>query len=146
MVWNHKVSRPGILLWLVELLGIRFLLQKMEYRGSWLAILLRIFRLLSIFPLPAKAESYGPAAYFYHFSCYPWANYLLCDRLFLSNSLHPFCRARYSFLYLGILFMQLATLRRSSVNLIFWLEMYIGMAIMMTLYLVECFARQKISD
>lgn len=46
----------------------------------------------------------------------------------------------------GILFMQMTYIRKSSINLIFWLEMYIGMAIMMTLYLVECFAREKIPD
>lgn len=37
--------------------------------------------------------------------------------------------------------MQLATIRESSVNLVFWLQMYIGTAMMITLYLVECFAR-----
>lgn len=42
--------------------------------------------------------------------------------------------------------MQLSTLRRRSVNLVFWLEMYIGTSMMFTLYLVEVFARQKISD
>lgn len=46
----------------------------------------------------------------------------------------------------GILFMQLTSLRKSSINLIFWLEIYIGMSMMMTFYLVECFARQKIPD
>lgn len=42
--------------------------------------------------------------------------------------------------------MQLTTLRNASINLVFWLEMYIGTAIMFTLYLVECFARQKVTD
>lgn len=42
--------------------------------------------------------------------------------------------------------MQLTMIRKNSVNLIFWLEMYIGTAIMITLYLVECFARVKIPD
>jgi len=46
----------------------------------------------------------------------------------------------------GILFIQIASLRKTSVNLLFWLEMYIGSSIMFTLYLVECFARQKVSD
>ncbi len=42
--------------------------------------------------------------------------------------------------------MQVTSLRKTSVNLIFWLEMYIGSAMMFTFYLVECFARQKITD
>ena len=42
--------------------------------------------------------------------------------------------------------MQLSALRKSSVNLIFWTEMYIGTSMMFTLYLVEVFARQRISD
>ena len=42
--------------------------------------------------------------------------------------------------------MQLALLRRKSVNLVFWLEMYIGTSMMFTLYLVEVFARLKIPD
>jgi sterol O-acyltransferase len=46
---------------------------------------------------------------------------------------------------LGILFVQVSSLRTNSINLIFWLEMYIGTAIMFTLYLVECFARNKVS-
>lgn len=46
----------------------------------------------------------------------------------------------------GILFMQMASLRKTSVNLIFWLEMYIGTSIMFTLYLVQCFSRQKVGD
>ena len=42
--------------------------------------------------------------------------------------------------------MQVASIRKTSVNLIFWLEMYMGTAILFTLYLVECFARLKITD
>jgi hypothetical protein len=41
---------------------------------------------------------------------------------------------------------QSKSLRKTSVNLIFWLEMYIGTAMMFTFYLVECFARIKITD
>jgi len=33
-----------------------------------------------------------------------------------------------------------------SVNLAFWLEMYIGSSLLFTFYLVESFARKKISD
>ena len=42
--------------------------------------------------------------------------------------------------------MQLSSLRKTSVNLIFWIEMYIGTSMMFTLYLVEVFARQKVAD
>jgi len=42
--------------------------------------------------------------------------------------------------------MQLAAFRKNSVNLVFWLEMYIGTSMMFTLYLVEVFARMKITD
>lgn len=37
-------------------------------------------------------------------------------------------------------------MKKHSVNLLFWIEMYIGTSMMFTLYLVECFARQQIHD
>ena len=46
----------------------------------------------------------------------------------------------------GILFMQIPSIRRNSVNLIFWLEMYIGTSMMFAFYLVEVYARERISD
>lgn len=42
--------------------------------------------------------------------------------------------------------MQISVIRKNSVNLIFWLEMYIGTSMMFTFYLVEVFARQKVGD
>ena len=41
--------------------------------------------------------------------------------------------------------MQSQSLRKTSVNLIFWLEMYIGTSLMFSFYLIECFARNKIT-
>ena len=37
-------------------------------------------------------------------------------------------------------------LKSISINLMFWLEMYIGSALMFSFYLVESFAREKIRD
>ena len=42
--------------------------------------------------------------------------------------------------------MQSTNIKKMSVNLLFWLKMYLGTAIMISLYLIESFARHKIND
>lgn len=47
----------------------------------------------------------------------------------------------------GILLIQnQKRLKKISVNFMFWLEMYIGTALLFSFYLVESFARQKVND
>jgi len=45
-----------------------------------------------------------------------------------------------------ILIQNQKNLKKISVNLAFWLEMYIGGSLLFTFYLVESFARKRISD
>lgn len=48
---------------------------------------------------------------------------------------------------IGIILIQnQKNLKSISVNLAFWLEMYIGGSLLFTFYLVESFARKRVSD
>lgn len=117
----------------------------MEHCCSRLALLLHLPWFESFLPKTTKISSYHSICYLYDLSNYSLIHHLLCDRIFLSHFVHFVRWSRYYFCNLGILFVH-PSFKKTSVNLIFWLEMYIGISIVFTLYLTEVYARNKISN
>ena len=118
----------------------------MEYSRSRLALLLHLLGLTQILPFPQKDSSHSSTVDLLHLCNNPWDDNLLCVGILLSHSIHSLYWSRYVFDYKGVLFMQSTNIKKMSVNLLFWLKMYLGTAIMISLYLIESFARHKIND
>lgn len=144
---NHQIPWQVFLLWLVEFHWVWIILQEMEHYCTRLALLFHIRGYLPILEVWSQKDIHPKVLNLHNFRCHSLSDHHLCFRIFLSDPVHPFHRSRYFIHNSGIILIQNAkNLKGISVNLAFWLEMYIGGSLLFTFYLVESFARKRISD